>query len=161
MAGDDEALDLARALADRRQLHVAEILLGGIVLDESVAAMDLHAVLRGADGNLAGIQLRHRRLQRRPLPLILHRGGAEREQPRSLDPAAVLHQLRADALELSNRTTELPTHERIVARSLIGALRQTNRERRDPNASGVEHLQRVDESLPFGAEQLRMRDAAL
>src|SRR5256885_1319823 len=45
LAGDDEPLNLARALADGGQLDVAEILLGRIVLHEAVAAMDLHAVV--------------------------------------------------------------------------------------------------------------------
>ena len=63
---DDQPLDLARAFADRGQLDVAEVLLGRIVLHEAVAAVDLHAVVGDLHGDLARIQLRHRRLERRP-----------------------------------------------------------------------------------------------
>src|SRR6185295_5480145 len=76
LAGDDEALNLARPLADGRELHVAEILFGRVVLDEAVTAVDLHAVVGDADGDLAGVQLRHRRLQRRPPAALLEIGGA-------------------------------------------------------------------------------------
>ena len=47
LARDDEPLDLARALADGEELDVAEVLLGRIVLDEAVAAVDLDAVVGG------------------------------------------------------------------------------------------------------------------
>src|SRR5688572_17951010 len=60
LAGDDEALNLARPLADRGELDVAEVLLRGVILHEPVAAVDLHAILGGAHGNLARVQLGHR-----------------------------------------------------------------------------------------------------
>ena len=51
--------------------------------------------------------------------------------------------------------------KRIAARGFVRALRQSDRERRDADAAGVEHLQRVDEALPFDSEQLRRRHAAV
>src|SRR6185503_4994423 len=59
LARDDEALDLAGSLADGRQLHIAEEFLGRVVFHESVAAVNLHAVFGGSDGNLAGVEFRH------------------------------------------------------------------------------------------------------
>src|SRR6266542_4697035 len=44
---DDHPLDLARPLPDRAELHVAVVLLRREVLDEAVAAEDLHAALGG------------------------------------------------------------------------------------------------------------------
>src|SRR5688572_12259631 len=59
LPGNHEALHLACAFTDGQQLDVTEILLGRIVLHEAVAAVHLHAVLGGAHGDLARIQLRH------------------------------------------------------------------------------------------------------
>src|SRR5215217_485619 len=63
LAGDHQALDLARPLADGRQLHVAEIFLGRVILDEAVAAVNLDAVVRHLHCDLARVELRHRRLE--------------------------------------------------------------------------------------------------
>src|SRR5512134_1314237 len=81
LSGDDEPLDLARAFADGRELDVAEILLGGVILDKPVPAMDLDAVFCRAHGDFAGVELGHGGFEGRPLPLVLHRGGAIRQQP--------------------------------------------------------------------------------
>ena len=45
--------------------------------------------------------------------------------------------------------------ERVAAGGFVGALRQADRQRRDADAAGIEHLQRLDEPLPFLANQLR------
>src|SRR5687768_12150748 len=50
---DHEFLDFARSFADRAELHVAIELLDREVLDEPVAAVDLHGPIRRADGDLA------------------------------------------------------------------------------------------------------------
>src|SRR5690606_14999344 len=71
LACDHEALNLARALANRRELDVTKVLLGRIVLDEAVAAEDLHGVLGRPHGNLTRVQLRDRGLACRPCTLIL------------------------------------------------------------------------------------------
>src|SRR5947209_5657959 len=59
LAGDDHALDLAGAFADGAELYVAIELLRGIVLDEPIAAVDLHAFVGTAHCDFAGEQLRH------------------------------------------------------------------------------------------------------
>src|SRR5690606_13933719 len=87
LACDHEALNLARALANRRELDVTKVLLGRIVLDEAVAAEDLHGVLGRPHGNLTRVQLRDRGLACRPCTLILEPGGAIRQEPRGLDAA--------------------------------------------------------------------------
>ena len=46
---------------------------------------------------------------------------------------------------------------RVAQRGLVGALREAHRQRRDADAAGVEHLQRLDEALALLAEQLRRR----
>src|SRR5688572_19640769 len=57
---NDQALDFAGALADGAEFYVTEELLGRIVLDESVPAVNLYGFFSGPNGNLARIQLGHR-----------------------------------------------------------------------------------------------------
>ena len=72
--------------------------------------------------------------------------------------SASFHWMR---LELGDRLPELAPLLRVVERRFVGALRQADRQRGDPDAAAVEHLQRVDEALPFLAEQLVGRHAAV
>src|SRR3954471_12370460 len=63
-AGNHQPLNLARAFADRAELHVAKEFFRRVVLHESVAAMDLHAFFRRAHRDFARVQLRHGRCGR-------------------------------------------------------------------------------------------------
>src|ERR1700756_3192578 len=72
LAGDDDALDLARALADGAELDVAVELFDWIILDETIAAVELYRIVANPYGNLARHQLGHRRLERSLLSRILH-----------------------------------------------------------------------------------------
>src|SRR5258708_17821882 len=51
--------------ADGAKLHVAVKLLGGIVLDEAISAVDLHAFVGAPHSDFAGEKLGHGRFQRR------------------------------------------------------------------------------------------------
>src|ERR1019366_8451227 len=55
LARDDQALNFAGAFADGAELDVAVKLLGRIVLDKSVAAMNLHPFVGAPHCDLAGI----------------------------------------------------------------------------------------------------------
>src|SRR5579883_1201166 len=79
-AGDDQALDFAGAFADGAELDVAVELFGGVILEEAVAAVNLHALVGGAHRGFAGIELGHRRLAGDGAALILEPGGAAGEQ---------------------------------------------------------------------------------
>src|SRR6188474_946803 len=71
IAGDDHALDLARPLADLRELRVAQVAFDLVLGDVAVPTVDLDRVVRHVAGDLAGEQLRHRRLGRVRLPAVL------------------------------------------------------------------------------------------
>src|SRR2546430_2718226 len=75
-------------------------------------------------------------------------------EARGLDARGIVHELRADALERADRLAELLPLERVAPRGFVRPLGETDGERRDADASRVEHLQRVDEPLPFQAERL-------
>src|SRR5439155_15100484 len=103
LPGDDETLDLAGALADRGELHVAKVFLGGIVLDESVATVDLHAVVSRLHGNLDRIELGHRLLERGTTAPVFEVRGAVREQPGSLDSCRIIGELPLNRLVGTDR----------------------------------------------------------
>src|SRR6476646_1670128 len=69
LAGDHEPLDLLRALVDLRDLGVAHEALDRVLLDVAVAAEDLHRVGRHGHGDVAALELRHRRRLRQLLAL--------------------------------------------------------------------------------------------
>src|SRR5262249_45615762 len=56
---DHQALDLAGALADGAELHIAIKLFRRVVLDKAVAAVDLYAFVGRLHRHLAGIKLGH------------------------------------------------------------------------------------------------------
>src|SRR5436305_10380461 len=128
LARDHEALNLARALADGGQLHIAEVLLGGIVLHETVAAVDLDAVVGDLHRDLAGVQLGHGRLERGPLSARLEVRGLVRQQTRRLDLRRGIGQLPLDRLEARDRLAERLAVAGVAQRRLVRALREPDGE---------------------------------
>src|SRR5258706_5833374 len=114
--GDDHPLDLARPLADRAELDVAVVLLGREVLDEAVAAEDLHALLRRPDGHFRRVELGHGRELRDALPFVLDRGGAVAEQTRGVDLRRHVGEHELDGLELRDGLAERRALLGVVAR---------------------------------------------
>ena len=96
-----------------RELDVAEELLGRIVLHEAVAAVNLHAVVGGLHGDLARVQLRHRRLERRPRA----RGpsGTRRDRSAAAPPRC--------ASRCRPASTESPGTRRSAGRTAVRSLR--------------------------------------
>src|SRR5215211_401058 len=106
--GDEDAHDLAGALADLEDLGVAVEAGDGELLHEAVAAVDLDGVAGGGDGGLGGVQLGD--------------GGLAAEGPAGVEPGrgplpgqaggvgANLHvgDLEGDRLEAGDRPDERP-----------------------------------------------------
>ncbi len=63
-AADDQLLDLRGALVERRDAHVAEALLDGMVVDVARAAVDLDRGVRALHRRLGGVELGDRGLRR-------------------------------------------------------------------------------------------------
>src|SRR5262245_30691873 len=106
MTGDDELLDLRRALVDLRDLGVAEVSLDLVLLDEAVAAVDLHRVRGHPHGGVRGKQFGHRRLGSMGPSLVLEGGGPQREQARGLDARGHVREHPRDPLMLADGPTE-------------------------------------------------------
>src|SRR5919197_729327 len=105
-AGDDEALDLAGALVDLRDLGVAVVALGRELLRIAVAAEHLDRLAGLAAGDGAGEQLRLRALDGVRATGFLQARGAPHECPRCLDLGLHIRELLLDGAELGDRPAE-------------------------------------------------------
>jgi len=109
LTSDDDALHLARPLADLEDLGVPVEPRDGELLDVAVAAVDLDGLSRDVDGHLGREELCHRgfRLERPPvlavLPCVVHR------EARVMDLGRHVGDLELDGLEAFDGSSELPS----------------------------------------------------
>src|SRR5437660_11456103 len=73
----------------------------------------------------------------------------------------MIHELGADALERANRLPELAPLEGVRARGVVGALREADGQRSNPDPSRIEHLEGVHETLALRTQKLVLRHAAI
>src|SRR6266511_970566 len=107
-SSDDELLDLARSLVQRCNARVPEVLPDGILVDVTVAAVNLDGGVRRAHGGLAAEVLGHRRLERVRFARIGQGCRTPREQARRLRVDADLGDQLLDELEGADWLAELP-----------------------------------------------------
>ena len=111
---DHKSLNFAGAFADGAQFHVAVKLLGRIILDEAIAAVNLYRFIRYADGHFSRIKFRHARFARKS-SVVIPRGNRLVGKPRRLvskqtcrfDLHSHVRELELNRLKLSNRLAEL------------------------------------------------------
>src|SRR5262245_16219609 len=84
-ASNHEALDLAGSFPNGAKPRVAVKLFNGIVLEETVAAVNLQGLAAHAHGGLRRKQLRHGGFARHGVALVLQPGSLIGEQARCLD----------------------------------------------------------------------------
>src|SRR5579864_3857809 len=163
LAGDDQALDFAGAFADGAEFYVAVKLLRGIVLDETVAAEDLHGFVGHAHSGLAGVKLGHAGLLRitnrtvRGNGLVGEPRGAIDKAARGGDLRGHVRELELDGLEFADGLAELLAFLGIFRGGVAGALSHAQRERGDGDASTIENLQAVHEAVALLAQQIFLR----
>src|SRR4030095_1107192 len=68
--------------------------------------------------------------------------------------SGVVGQLPLNRLKLADRLAKRPSLLRVRPSGLVGALREPDRQCGDADASGIEHLHAVHESMSLFAEQL-------
>src|SRR5262249_46395191 len=105
-AGDDEALDLARALVDLRDLGVAVVALRRELLRVAVAAEDLDRLAGRPARDGGGEQLRLRPLDAVRAPGLLQPRRAPRQGARRLDLGLHVGELLLDRSEPPDRAAE-------------------------------------------------------
>src|SRR4051812_48340985 len=140
--GDDEALDLPRALVDLSDLGVAVVALGRKLLRVAVAAEHLDRLAGPVPRDPAREQLRLRPLDRvRPARLLQPRRPPDQGAGR-LDLGLHVRELLLDRLERADRTAERLALPGVRRRDVERGLRDPDRLRRDADAPGVERAQR-------------------
>src|SRR6185369_2626850 len=161
LAGDDQALDLARALADRAQLRVPKVALHRVVLDVAVAPVDLHRLHGHLDGGLAGVELGHGGLHGVLLARVAQRGRPPGQEARGIHLGGHVRDLELDGLEVRDGVAELAAVRGVAVRGLERGLGDAQREGGDPDAPAVQDAQGVDEPVALLAQQVRGGDAAV
>ena len=147
LARDHEPLDLARALVDLGDLRVAVVALDRELLRVAVAAEDLDRLRGLAPRHLGREQLRLRAL------LGVRRAGRLQprrpidEQARGVDLGRHVGELPLDRLEVRDALTERVALLRVLARDVVGRLRDAERLRGDTDPAAVERRHRDGEAL--------------
>src|ERR1041385_5900564 len=159
--GNHNPLDFAGAFADGAELHVAIKLFRRIILDEAVAAVDLHAFICALHSHFTGIELGHGRFLRRLHACIFHRSGAHREQASGVNFRGHVRQLPLYGLEFTDGFAELLALLGIPERSFIRALGHAQPERGNGDAAAIEHLHGIHKALAFLAHQRFFRNVAV
>src|SRR5207253_1870951 len=114
-ARDHEALDLARALVDLRDLRVAVIALDRELFRVAVAAEDLDRLGGLPARRLRGEELRLRALLAVRQALLAAPGGPVDEQACRVDLCRHVRELPLDRLEVGDPPAELTALERVPA----------------------------------------------
>src|SRR5665213_3076863 len=119
--GDDQPLDLARALEDGEDLRVTVPALDWVLAYVAVAAHDLDGLIGHVHGSLAGVELGHRALARRELLAVgAHPRGPPHQQAGGVDAGLHVGQLEGDGLVLDDGPTEGLALLGVVERVLVG-----------------------------------------
>src|SRR5918911_4558162 len=104
---DHHSLHLVRALADLQDLLVTVEARDRELLHVAVAAVDLERPVRDAVRELAGVELRHRRLLGERAARVLEPRRLVDEIAAGLDLRGQVREPELDGLELGDRPTEL------------------------------------------------------
>src|SRR4051794_722773 len=130
-AGDDQALDLARALVELGDLRVAVVALGGELAGVAVAAEDLDRLAGLAARDGGGEELGLRALDGVRAAGLLQAGGAVGQRAGALDLGLHVGELVRDRLEARDRAAEGAALLRVVGRYVERGLRDADRLRGD------------------------------
>src|SRR5260221_7875272 len=155
LAGDDQFLDFASAFADGAEFDVAVELFGGIILDEAVATVDLHAFVGDADGDFTGEKFGHARFARETERFLIRvPSGLIDEKARSFHFRGHVGEFELNGLKFTDGLAELLALLGIAGGGAERTLRHAERERGDGDAAAVENGEAACKALAFGAEEI-------
>src|SRR2546422_2282074 len=154
-------LHVARPLVDRTDLGVAVELLNRVLLGVAVAAKQLYRQRGDPLCYLRGEELGHRRLRRVWLTRRLEPGGVVHHQPGRLELGGGLRQLKLDRLKSPDGFPELLPLLRVLERRREGPARHADHLGADPDAPGVQRLDRHFVAHAHLTHHVRCRDLAV
>ena len=161
-AGDDQLLDLVRALADQEQRRVAVVALGAELERVAVAAVDAHRVERVVLRRLGREVLRHPGLEVGALAARLRCAACSDEQPRRLGARRHLREHQLHGLVVADLLAERLALLRVAERVVERRLRDPGAARGDVDAADLDPAHEVLEPLAdagLAAEHARRRRA--
>src|SRR6266478_9057160 len=162
LAGNDQFLNFAGTFANGAELDVAVKFFGGIVLDEAVAAVNLHAFVGDADGDFTGKKLGHAGFAREAsIVLISKPRGLINEQSRRFHLRGHIRQLELNSLEFADGLAELLALLGVANRGIERPLRHAQAESGDGDASSIQNLQAAGKAFAFRAEKIFRRNFAV
>ena len=137
-AGDDQPLDLVRALADHHERRVAVVALDRKIGGVADAAVDAHGLGGQLERGLAGEQLGHARLDVAAQTGRLALGRVAREQAGRLQLRRHVGELELDRLVLGDGLAERDPLLGVLERGVEGGTCHPDGPRRDVDASDLE-----------------------
>src|SRR5581483_2777087 len=152
LSRDHQPLNLARSFANGAQLHVAVKLFRWIILNESIATVNLYPFICDSNSDFAGVELRHGRLQSSLHAGVFHRGGSIGEHSGRINFRRHVRQFPLDCLKVADRASKLFALLGIFERRFVRTLRHTQPEGGNRNAPAVQDLHSINEAVPFFAE---------
>src|SRR5271166_5982965 len=158
---DDQPLNLAGSLANGAQLHITIELLGGIVLDEPVAAVNLNSFVGTLHCDLARVQLRHRGFKGGFHSRVFHCSSAIRKQAGGIDLSRQIGKFERNALKIAYRLPELFALLGVLQRSFVRALSHAESKRGDGDAAAIEYAHGIHEAFAFVPQQVFSRNFAV
>ena len=162
LSRNNQTLNFAGALADGAKFYVTVKLFCGIVLDEAVAAVNLHAFVGDADGHLTGKQLGHAGFAgEADISPVGQPCGLVNQQARGLDLHGHVREFELDGLKLADGLAELLALFGITRRGFQRALGHAEGESGDGDAAAIENFQAAGKSFSQGAKELVRADAAI
>src|SRR5690606_30413947 len=152
--GDDQALDLVRALADDHERRVAVVALDRQVGRVADAAVDAHGLGGDGEGGLAGEELGHAGLDVAALAGLLVLGGVAGEQPGGLQPGGHVGQLELDGLVLGDGLAEGRALLGVVEGGVEGGPGDADGPGGDVDAAVLAHAEELGQAPPRLAHEV-------
>src|SRR5438477_279668 len=159
---NNQFLNFAGTFSDGAELHVAVKLFRGIVLDEAIPAVNLHALIGDANGHFAGERLGHAGFPREADVFLV---GEPRslidEQARGLDFGGHVGELELDGLKFADGLAELFALFSVFYGGIQCALGHPQSESGDGNTPAIKNFQAARKAFAFVAKKVFMGHTAI
>src|SRR4051812_23363262 len=153
---DDQLLDLAGSLVQRRNPRIPQVLPGGVLIDVAVAAVRLHAVVRSDHGRLGREQLRLARGERVVVAAALQVGHPPGHQTGGVERDRGIGEELLNELVGRDLLAELLALRRVLDHRVQAGLDDPRARRGDGHPPVVERRQRRLDAGPLNASEQRI-----